>query len=211
MTPPEQRRGVARALHRIGQWAPTNPIIGRIVRSAAPKLSYTLMRYGFLAGIVLLMLFAMLFSGLGGSPKDLAKRGATIFNSLAWLQLGMICIIAPVFAAGAITQEKDNRTFDILLSTPLSNAAIVLGTLLSRLFLIVALVASALPVMFIARLYGGVSNDQIMGTFVIGVSTAMSRNPIAPTPARRMKRRAFSGSARRAASNPIRHGTIIFP
>jgi ABC-type transport system involved in multi-copper enzyme maturation permease subunit len=178
---PEPMRGLRRLAHRVGQWAPTNPIIGRIVRSAAPKLSYTLMRYGYLGAVTMLLLVLMLVAGLGDTPGDQARRGAMIFNWLAWLQLALLSLMAPVFAAGAITQEKDNRTFDILLATPLSNASIVLGSLLSRLFLVIALLVSGLPVMFIARLYGGVSNAQIWGTFVIAISTALLTSSAAIT------------------------------
>src|SRR5208282_2151710 len=75
---------------------------------------------------------------------------------------------APVFTAGAITQEKDSQTYDILLSTPLTNGQIVLGSLLSRVFFVVALLISGIPVFSITQIFGGVAYS-----FLIAATTAL--------------------------------------
>ncbi len=67
---------------------------------------------------------------------------------------------ARFFTAGAITQEKDSQTYDILLATPLTNGQIVLGSMLSRLFFVVALLLSGIPVFSITQVFGG-DRDQI--------------------------------------------------
>jgi hypothetical protein len=63
----------------------------------------------------------------------------------------------PIFTAGAITQEKDSQTYDILLATPLTNGQIVLGSLLSRLFFVIALLISGIPIFSITQIFGGVA------------------------------------------------------
>ncbi len=65
---------------------------------------------------------------------ELAGTSAMLFQRMSYLQLMLVALLAPIFTAGAITQEKDSQTYDILLSTPLTNGQIVLGSLLSRLF-----------------------------------------------------------------------------
>ena len=58
------------------------------------------------------------------SLGELAKASAHAFpRYMSYLQLGLVALLAPVFTAGAITQEKDSQTYDILLSTPLTNGA----------------------------------------------------------------------------------------
>ena len=47
---------------------------------------------------------------------ELAKVSAKIFLQMSYLQLGLVALLAPIFTAGAITQEKDSQTYDILLS-----------------------------------------------------------------------------------------------
>ena len=92
-------------------------------------------------------MFAVAGSNVGGaSLGDLAKTSASVFQSLSVGQLALVALLAPVFTAGAITQEKDSQTYDILLATPLTNGQIVLGSLLSRLFFVLALLVSGIPI-----------------------------------------------------------------
>ncbi len=80
-----------------------------------------------------------------------------MFQKLSYVQLGLVALLAPIFTAGAITQEKDSQTYDILLATPLSNGQIVLGSLLSRLFFVIALLVSGIPIFSITQIFGGVA------------------------------------------------------
>jgi ABC-type transport system involved in multi-copper enzyme maturation permease subunit len=73
---------------------------------------------------------------------------AQIFRSMSYLQLGLVALLAPIFTAGAITQEKDSQTYDILLSTPLTTGRSSSGSLLSRLFFVIALLISGIPIFF---------------------------------------------------------------
>ena len=88
---------------------------------------------------------------------DLTKDSAQIFQYMSYLQLGLVALLSPIFTAGAITQEKDSQTYDILLATPLTNGQIVLGSLLSRVFFVVALLVSGIPVFSITQIFGGVA------------------------------------------------------
>ena len=51
--------------------------------------------------------------------------------------------------------------------TPLTNAQIVLGSLFSRLYYVVALLLSGAPVFAITLLYGGVTASSIVLSFAI--------------------------------------------
>src|SRR4051812_39263032 len=98
---------------------------------------------------------------------------------MSYLQLGLVALLAPIFTAGAITQEKDSQTYDILLSTPLSNGQIVLGSLLSRLFFVVTLLVSGIPVFAITQIFGGVAIASIVYSFAIAAATAFVTGAIA--------------------------------
>ena len=71
-------------------------------------------------------------SATAGGLDTLAQTSGQIFERMSYLQLGLVALLAPIFTAGAITQEKDAQTYDILLATPLSNGQIVLGSWLAR-------------------------------------------------------------------------------
>src|SRR5437667_258364 len=91
----------------------------------------------------------------------------------------MVDYHAPVFTAGAITQEKDSQTYDILLATPLTNGQIVLGSLLSRLFFVIALLVSGIPIFSITQIFGGVSIASIVKSFGIAAATAFVTGALA--------------------------------
>src|SRR5207248_4447463 len=96
-----------------------------------------------------------------------------------YLQLGLTALLAPIFTAGAITQEKDSQTYDILLATPLTNGQIVLGSLLSRLFFFIALLVSGIPVFSITQIFGGVAIKSIVASFGIAAATAFVTGALA--------------------------------
>jgi ABC-type transport system involved in multi-copper enzyme maturation permease subunit len=98
---------------------------------------------------------------------------------MSYLQLGLVALLAPIFTAGAITQEKDSQTYDILLSTPLTNGQIVLGSLLSRLFFVIALLISGIPIFSITQIFGGVSINSIVRSFGIAAATAFVTGALA--------------------------------
>ena len=159
---------------------PANPIVVRVVETSSKRLQHLWMRVGYLLILFFVMLVAQLAdSGRGDSLAELAKSSSRVFEMISILQLAMMCLLAPVFAAGAISQEKDAETFNVLLTTPLSNAQIVLGSLASRLFFVIALLVAGLPIFCITMLFGGVTTGQIFLSFGIAACTAIVTGSLA--------------------------------
>jgi len=159
---------------------PGNPIFVRVVEAAAKRTRHALIRIGYLAGLVAITLVLIAFSlSGGGTLTELSVWSAKLFSSISFVQLGMACLMAPIFTAGAITQEKDNQTYNVLLATPLSNGQIVLGSLVSRLFFVLVLLASGIPVFLICQLCGGVPGSTILLSFMIAAATAVFTGAIA--------------------------------
>src|SRR5688500_17125593 len=161
---------------------PANPILLRVVEAASKRRRDLFVRCGYLALLILVVIFALIGSGAslgGGSLGELAKVSARIFQQMSYLQLGLVALLAPIFTAGAITQEKDSQTYDILLSTPLTNGQIVLGSLLSRLFFVIALLISGIPIFSITQIFGGVSIAAIVRSFGIAAATAFVTGALA--------------------------------
>jgi len=114
-----------------------------------------------------------------GSLAELAKGASQTFKWASTAQLLLMCFLAPVFTASAITQERDAQTFNILLSTPLSSAQIVLGSLASRLYFVITLLLSGLPIFLMTMVYGGVTTRQIVESFALCGSTAILTGALA--------------------------------
>ena len=155
---------------------PANPILVRVVQGAGRRSRHLWVRAGYLGVLTFVLVVAVLSyvpgQGQGSSLADLAKASTQVFKWVAIIQLAMMCFLAPVFTATAITQEKDAQTYNILLTTPLSNAQIVFGSLLSRLYFVIVLLFAGLPVFCVMMLYGGVTLHEIFYSFGIAGATA---------------------------------------
>jgi ABC-type transport system involved in multi-copper enzyme maturation permease subunit len=159
---------------------PANPILLRVVENGGKRRRDLIIRCAYLGLLILVVLFSLYSKNVSeASLAELAKTSANVFEELSYWQLGLVALLAPVFTAGAITQEKDSQTYDILLATPLTNGQIVLGSLLSRLFFIIALLISGIPIFSITQIFGGVAIKNIFISFLIAASTAFVTGSLA--------------------------------
>ncbi|MBL4592119.1 MAG: ABC transporter permease subunit [Phycisphaerales bacterium] len=161
-----------RWLLRLG---PSNPIAVRLVQNASRRTKHLYVRSAYLAVLILVLLWTMLGNTSSGavSYRELASSGATSFAWIAYLQVALICILAPVFMAGAIAQEANPKTWDILLTTPMSRLEIVLGNLLGRLFFVLALLFASLPLFALTQFFGGVPGSSIIASYLVAAGAAV--------------------------------------
>lgn len=169
------------ALRWLLNLGPTNPIVVRIVQGGSRRARHMYIRTGYLAVLIAVLLWSLLLRAGGGalSYRDLAAAGASSFEVVAYLQIALICLLAPVFMAGAIAQEANPRTWEILLSTPLNPPQIVLGNLFGRLFFVLALLFSSLPLFAITQYFGGVPGRAIFLSYMIAACAALLVGAIA--------------------------------
>ncbi|MBX3321655.1 MAG: ABC transporter permease subunit [Phycisphaeraceae bacterium] len=148
---------------------PTNPITVRLVQNGSRRKKHMYVRAAYLAVLILVLLWLLLLQTSSGTLnyRELARAGASSFTWIAYLQIGLICVIAPVFMAGAIAQESDSRTWDIMLTTPLSQLQVVLGNLFGRLFFVLALLMASLPLFAMTQYFGGVPGRSIFISYLI--------------------------------------------
>jgi ABC-type transport system involved in multi-copper enzyme maturation permease subunit len=158
---------------------PTNPIVMRIVQGGSRRLRHLYIRAGYLGILMGVLLLLMLGGSNANTYSQLSANGAKAFEYISFLQLGLICLLTPVFMAGAIAQEANPRTWDILLTTPLNNLQIVLGNLFGRLFFILALLFSTLPLFVAIQYFGGVPGEAIFMSYVIAGGSAVLVGAIA--------------------------------
>ncbi|TVQ54774.1 MAG: hypothetical protein EA377_04740 [Phycisphaerales bacterium] len=162
---------------------PTNPICMRLIQGGSRRMRHLYIRSGYLGIMIVVLLLALLNSLGGGAPsvRDLATGGASMFALVSYLQVFLICLLAPVFMAGAIAQEANPKTWDILLTTPLNSLQIILGNLFGRLFFILALLFSSLPLFAVTQYFGGVPGHDIFASYAIAGTSALLVAAIAIT------------------------------
>jgi ABC-type transport system involved in multi-copper enzyme maturation permease subunit len=102
-----------------------------------------------------------------------ALIGQAIFAALSIFQLILVCFIAPAFTAGQVSLEREKQTLDLLVSTPLRPASIVLGKLAAALAFVVLMIVAALPIVAIVLMYGGVTVGDLVRQQLVLLATAL--------------------------------------
>jgi len=160
---------------------PTNPIAVRLIQNASRRTRHLYIRAGYLGVLIVVLLWALVVNTQAGDLdyRQLAQAGASSFTWIAYLQVFLIVAIAPVFMGSAIAHEADERNWDILLTTPLGSAQLVLGHLLGRLFFVLALLVASLPLFAITQYFGGVPGESILASYLIAGCAALVVGAIA--------------------------------
>jgi ABC-type Na+ efflux pump permease subunit len=105
---------------------------------------------------------------------DQARYGLLAFQVVIKVQLVLLLFFSALVAASTVAQEKDRRTFVLLLLTDLSNYEIVLGKLLGSLLQIGLLVAGSVPMLALLGLLGGIEPRQILEATLILATTCLA-------------------------------------
>jgi ABC-2 type transport system permease protein len=122
---------------------------------------------------LLYLIFTTSTVGATGSGS-IGAIGRVLFIGLVGIELLLIIFIAPAFTAGAITGERERQTYDLLRTTLLASPSFVIGKLESALGYILLLLFSAIPLQSIAFLFGGVTELEVILSFVILAVTAVT-------------------------------------
>src|SRR5689334_762282 len=99
---------------------------------------------------------------------DLAQPTAAkrLVNLFFFGQFILASLMAPSFAAGAITGEKERMSYEMLLATPLRPGAIVLGKLFAALCHLGILVICSLPIVMLCLPLGGVHIYEVGAAYI---------------------------------------------
>ena len=81
--------------------------------------------------------------------------------------------LAPAFTAGAISLEREKQTLDLLVTTPISSLAIVVGKLLSALVYVFLLIIASIPLTALVFLFGGVGPEDLVRGYAVLLVTAL--------------------------------------
>jgi ABC-type transport system involved in multi-copper enzyme maturation permease subunit len=81
-------------------------------------------------------------------------------------QYVLASMMAPSFASGSITGEKERKTYEMLLASPLRPSAIVFGKLVASLSHLAVLVFASLPIVMLCLPLGGVSVYEVLAAYL---------------------------------------------
>ena len=99
-------------------------------------------------------------SGPGGG-LEMAYLGKVVFASVVLIEIFMVTFITPAFTAGAISGERERKTYELLRTTLLPARKLVLGKLTSALTYMLLLILAAVPLESMAFMLGGVVVEEL--------------------------------------------------
>ena len=108
-------------------------------------------------------------------PLDRMASFSAAFAQMFFIcQLVALSLITPVFAGGAIIEEKDRQTIDFLRASLLSNREIIVGKLLARLVYIFGFAMTGLPILTLTMLFGGIDGTVLIVCFEAAFISTLS-------------------------------------
>lgn len=129
------------------------------------------------------------------------ELGRTLFRGVVAIELLLIVFIAPAFTSGAVSTERERKTYDLLQITLLPKPAFIIGKLESALGYILLLLMAAIPLQSIAFLFGGVSETELFLAFIVLTVTAITLGTVGLY---------FSTTVDRTLSASVRAYTVAF-
>lgn len=114
-----------------------------------------------------------------GAATISAQVGQSIFAGLLVLETLLILVLAPALTSGAVSQEREKQTLDLLITTPLSRLALVVGKLISALTYVLLLILASIPLSAIVFTFGGVGPEDILRAYVYLFAVAFGTGAIA--------------------------------
>jgi hypothetical protein len=160
----------------LGAWLRRNPIALKELRGRmrGPRAFVVLTVY-----VALMSLFATLLYLIYVTTASLTFSttgsviGKLIFGGVVLVEFLLVSFIMPAFTAGAISGERERRTFALLRTTLLPANRLVDGKLLSALAYVVLLLFVAVPLQSLAFLMGGVTMIEVLLSFELLIVTAV--------------------------------------
>jgi len=143
-----------------------NPMIRKELRQRMRERRSWVLPSLYLAALGATVVMAYFFSIQQNSQQSLgdlqgAQIGIAVFLTVAFSQMALLLLLAPVFSAGTLTIEKEQRTLAMLLTSLLTPAQIWWGKFVSAMLFLAMLLVSALPVLSLAFSLGGVGPEEL--------------------------------------------------
>ncbi len=142
-----------------------NPVLQRelLTNLRANRAFVLMLLYQLALALVLLVAYP------SGQRVDLSGDSSRARELVDFFFLGqyvLASLMAPTFAAGAISGEKERKTYEMLLASPLRPWAIVIGKMIASLTHLAVLIIASLPIIMLALPLGGVNFFEVLAAYL---------------------------------------------
>ncbi len=188
-----------------------NPVYKRemTVRSRNLRAPFILLIFnGILAAVSLINIY-MAVSRAKVSASVQYSSFIGLYGFVTTLEFFLLVILTPALTAGSISGEREKGTLELLLTTEMSPADIVIGKLMSAFSQIAVLIVSSLPMIFITFVYGSVRIRDLAALIVCFAVTAAFTGTAGIFFSALMKRSTISNVCTYLTLAAVMAGTVI--
>lgn len=139
-----------------------NPLVAKELRQRMRTVRAPVMITGYVLAMVTLTFFLLYENVQGQLYLVQPSKSQQVFVVLSLLQMIVVAFLAPAFAAGSVSGERERKTLAVLLTTPVSPIGILVGKVLSSSALLVLLVVVTLPIFSLVFLFGGAVPQEVV-------------------------------------------------
>lgn len=140
---------------------------GELTRFLRSKKSYVILLL-FLSGLLFVVYQNWSsFTSHWAPDQNIAIGGRTFFLSLAFGHIFLVTLVTPFLLSPSISEERENDTLELLFSSPISIRHILIAKMFSPLIFMILLLFSAIPVLSLCFLAGGLDLGEVGRTYTI--------------------------------------------
>ncbi|MCW5932671.1 MAG: ABC transporter permease subunit [Fimbriimonadia bacterium] len=159
-----------------------NPVIGRELKIRV-RLTRSYWLQGifllFLLGLVLLAYTTTVGNQVSMNPFEAQRYLQEFYRIILLTLISLIALIAPALTAASITSERERKTIDLLLTTPLQARDLLAGKLIGSVAFILLLLALSLPASAVCVLLGGATFGELLKTYWLVAMSGMLISAVA--------------------------------
>ncbi|MCX7664291.1 MAG: ABC transporter permease subunit [Gemmataceae bacterium] len=111
--------------------------------------------------------------------KELAQFSRNFSITFFMVQQVIVLLITPIFVAGAVFEERETRTGEVLLTTDLTRKEIFHGKLWARALQVLMVVAAGVPILALTLLWGGVPVGGMIVCYAVTLCTICTAAAVA--------------------------------
>lgn len=166
----------------------TNPLLVWEVLRAGRRTGQLALARTTLGACLLLAMWALWstrfdashsFTGSGIQiGKELGRFAENFAITFFFVQSLAVFLLTPVFVAGAIFEERETRSGEILLTTRLTRREVYIGKVGARIAQVLLVILAGLPILFLTQLWGGVSEGIIIVCYIAVCISTVSAGTI---------------------------------
>ena len=145
----------------------SNPILIKEMRTRMRGKRAFLVLTGYI--ITLSMIIGLIYIVLHkNAPTTVVNQAGSVLTPvLIYVQMGLICLIAPTFSASAISSEREQQTFDLLIASLATPTTILFGKVGAALSYLFLTLFGSLPLIALTYSLGGVALRDIAVAYLV--------------------------------------------